>query len=219
MGLGAAGDLFLQFADHERFRNLARLSLPIPLDPAGEGADRRLDALTGSPFWPRLRSLGLSYGFRDADAVALAGAPPAPNLRRLDFWGNGLTRDGIAALAQSPVMRSVTELVLTLGRSIGDDGLAVLAKSPHLTNLAHLDVADCNIGPKGLKALVAAPWAAQLVKLNLRQNAIRKAGAEALTAPGLFPRLRHLGAFNTVKTDALRKQLGARFGPAVRFGL
>ncbi|MBN9118642.1 MAG: TIGR02996 domain-containing protein [Planctomycetes bacterium] len=213
---GLPGGAVTELAAHDRFKNLTRLRLVV----TGAGRERLepgFEALTAAPFWPRLRSLALTHGFQDADAFALARAAPAPDLRRLELQVNGLTRDGIAALAESPVLRSLTELNLTRGGQIGDEGAVLLARSPHLTNLARLNVNDCNIGPKGVRAIAEAPWAAGLVELNLRRNAIKKAGVTAVVAPGRFPRLRRLELFNAVKTSELIRRLTDRFGDGARF--
>jgi uncharacterized protein (TIGR02996 family) len=209
------GDLLTAVASHERFRNLTRLEAAMWSMRDGRMV-LGLGPLTHAPFWPKLRTLALTMGFQNVDAFELAGAAPIPELRRLDLGWNDLTPVGLATLLDSPLLQSVTELRITRG-VIGDEGARLLAKSPHLGNLAVLDVSDCRFGPRGVRAIVEAPWAEHLVSLSLQRNAIKKAGVEALTAPGRLPRLRRIGLFNTVRTQELQKRLTDRFGPACDF--
>jgi uncharacterized protein (TIGR02996 family) len=193
-----------------RFPNLTRLRVTKRHnDPVFAPA---LQATVQAPFWQRLRTFGLKWGVTDTDAELLAAAPSAP-IHDLDLSHSSLTPAGLATLAASPLLRSVTKLSLRWGR-FGNAGMVALAKSPNLANLSVLDLENCDLGSKGIKALVGAPWVDGLVTLNLRQNSIKKAGAEALIA-ARFPHLRSLSMFQCVRTGELQKQLANRFGPVV----
>src|SRR5262249_14228491 len=74
----------------------------------------------------------------DEALEALAEAPAASSLRALNLTGVAWTARGIAALAASPLLRTVTTLDLGGGTGIGDEGAVLLAQSPHLGNLARL---------------------------------------------------------------------------------
>jgi hypothetical protein len=192
-----------------------RSSASSPVPPLGAAGVR---AITTAPTWATLRAFRdemLTNGFGAAEAEELAAAPPAPNLRTLSLPSGNLG-GSIAALAQSPVLASVTSLDLS-GTPFGDEGAVQLARSPHLDRLLCLSVGGCNIGPKGTKALAEAPWAANLVRLNLGYNPIQKGGIDALLAPANLPRLRRLDACWAAKNIGQKNRLRSRYGDAVRF--
>jgi uncharacterized protein (TIGR02996 family) len=206
-----------QLATLAPFRGLQRLTLAGP----GHGhplPGEALRQLMAAPFWPNLRRLNFGdWGFGDEAAEVLAEAGPAPNLRTLGLSVHSMTHRGVAALAMSPVLRTVTSLDLGCGNGVGDDGVALLAHSPYLRNLAELNLPVGRPGPKGIQAIADAPWAATLVRMDLRDNAIRKAGVELLADPKRFPRLLRLGLQRAVRTSKLQAVLTARFGSGVRF--
>jgi uncharacterized protein (TIGR02996 family) len=218
-------------ADLPQFRHLERLTLgerqldyaslpprtpnvfasyyPAPLRAEG------VRAITSAPFWRHLRKFcdAQGYGgFTQEDTEELAAAPPAPNLRSLHLTSGQFGIGGrLAALASSPLLRSVTTLNLSPSQ-VGDDGVTQLAKSSHLNRLVNLQMNNCDIGPKGVKAIAEAPWAANLVRLGLARNPIKKAGVDALVSSGALPRLRLLdvrySVSNREQQERLRKRLG-----------
>jgi uncharacterized protein (TIGR02996 family) len=199
------------------FRRLEQLTINSPSYGQALGA-KAIRNIAASPFWRHLRRLTIAnFGFGDVAARALAEAPPAPNLRTLNVPVHNLTARGIAALAASPVLRTVTTLQIDCGQGIGDEGATRLAQSPHLGNLSSLDIAYSRVSDAGLKAMADAPWAANLVRLNYRDNGLGKPGLSLLTDPNRFPRLRLLGFQRVVRLEESKAKLMARYGAGVRF--
>jgi uncharacterized protein (TIGR02996 family) len=206
-------------ARHGRLRNVLRLRVGLWSAARGSGvAAAGVKVLTTAPFWPRLRLLAFhGDALGDAEAEALASAPPAPDLRVLVLSPHYMTPRGLAALCDSPLLRSVTHLNVGCGGGLGDEGVGLLARSPHLTRLANLELPVGRFGPKGVKAMADAPWSAGLVRLNIRDNAVRQAGVDLLADPARFPRLRRLDFQRCVSLGRLKERLTARFGAGVRF--
>jgi uncharacterized protein (TIGR02996 family) len=199
----------------DQFRNLESLALPLW---SRESYSNGIRSLAASPLWQTLRSLRLlGEGFGDDEAQALAEAPPAPALRALSLSTHRMSSRGVAAIAGSPLLRTVTELDLGCGSGIGDEGATLLAASPHLGRLLSLSLPVARLGTKGVEAIAGAAWTAGLVRLDLRDNAIKKAGVVVLADPAHFPRLRRLELQRVVRTKDLKAKLTKRFGEGVRF--
>jgi uncharacterized protein (TIGR02996 family) len=198
-----------------QFRTLKSLVLapsPYHEQPLGRAT---IVSLSRAPCWNSLRTLRLG-GLSDEEAIALAQAPPAPNLRELHV-SHEMSIRGVTALAESPLLRSITDLDMGCGSGIGDDGAEALAKSTMLPRLFSLSLPVARIGPKGLKCLAGAAWAGNIVRLDLRDNALRQAGVDILANPACFPRLRRLELQRVVRTRKLQARLTERFGQRVRF--
>jgi uncharacterized protein (TIGR02996 family) len=70
-----------------------------------------------SAAWPGLRKLSLRYDAIGArGAIALASSPGLAGLVQLDLIGNSLTDAGVKALAQSPHLKRLRTLNVSLGR-------------------------------------------------------------------------------------------------------
>ncbi len=96
------------------------------------------------------------------------------NLRHtifLDVSAQGLGDDGIARLAEAPLLEHVHGL--NLGSChLGDDGLEVLADSPHLEALRELYLNDNPITDDGVRQFVMSPIAERLNVLDMRSTRI-----------------------------------------------
>jgi uncharacterized protein (TIGR02996 family) len=153
-------------ADPAAFPRLSELTLrdaPADVDPAPV-----LEALSASPLLGRLTSLALVNAKVSKAAVrALARAGRPGPLRRLDLSRNGIDRNGLRPLFDSPLCDSLTRLVLS-GNAITDSDVTALAASAHLGNLHHLDLSDCKrVTSRGLAALLASPIPDRLSYLGL----------------------------------------------------
>jgi uncharacterized protein (TIGR02996 family) len=115
-----------------------------------------------SPHLDRLETLVLwansltDEGLREL--VALPGLGPPPGLRSLRCLGigyNGLTADALAALAASPLARTVTGLDFTYNSEITVEGLGLLVSSPWWRRLEELNVGRCFPNVPGAGRLLA----------------------------------------------------------------
>ncbi len=188
--------------------------------PERSGADQHRDQaalllrLGAAPIWKRLRAADLSWTWGEL-ARHLPELPPAPALRSVRFSGSTATTPAeVAAIAASPLLRTVTRLSFSGGWS-GAENLRALLASPHLGKLADLSLIGCRLGPEGARLLAESPVAAGLVRLDLRSCGIRKAGAEALAASPLLKRLEYLDVDAPALGPAAVALLRKRFGDAV----
>ncbi|HEU0034436.1 MAG TPA: TIGR02996 domain-containing protein [Kofleriaceae bacterium] len=134
-----------------------------------------------------MRALARS-GVRGLEELLLAGTRPG---------------DGMCALADSPVLATVTRL--DLARTyVGDAVAQALARSPYAGALRELDLTSCRIEPAGARALAESTALRSLAKLQLRNNLLTAEGVDALAAGTGLPALRELSLDdNEVRTDRL----------------
>jgi len=134
-------------------------------------------------------SLDLSYNRLGPKGVAaLASSPHATSLRRLNLVANKVTAEGMRHLAR---LSALEHLDLS-GGQIGDEGLAALAESPVIQTLRRLRVVGCGIGPVGVEAL-AAVGPTRLEELDLMDNPVGDRGAIALAGSPVVAQVRILG--------------------------
>jgi uncharacterized protein (TIGR02996 family) len=122
--------------------------------------------------------------------AALAASP----IRRLDslYLAGARLDDGGVALATSPVMATVRHL--NLDRTYPDNALAAaLATSPHVTALRELGLTNGSIDVAGATALANSTALVALERLDLRENLLGHAGVAALAAGTGLRALRRLG--------------------------
>jgi uncharacterized protein (TIGR02996 family) len=153
-----------------------------------------VEALTASPLLARLTTLDLSHNDHLGGAAArtLAAAPSPTRLRVLNLARTDLALDALAALASSPVLRTVTDLCLGGNRFFGAGCVDVLLGSPHLTSLARLDLSGVGLTAAQVKAWAAAPGLPGLRSLSLAKNRLGPVSVRALTGSALAARLKEL---------------------------
>ena len=151
--------------------------------------DADLEALAGSPYLGRLRSLNLrGWGRITSSGVGLlVAAPGLERLESLNLRHTGVGVGGASELASSPHAARLTDLNLD-NNALGDSGAQLLAGSKHLGGLVSLSLSGNVITDRGARALARSKCLARLAKLDLTHNRIGPAGAEALRerfGPGL----------------------------------
>jgi Ran GTPase-activating protein (RanGAP) involved in mRNA processing and transport len=122
----------------------------------------------------------------DVGAEALARSPRVARLEQLVLRDNAIGARGVRALADSPHLARLRELELH-GNLFGNEG--ALAESPYLRNLTSLDVDGAGFGPESMEALARSPTLAGLRTLYVGNNPIGPRGAQAIAES---PHLRHL---------------------------
>jgi uncharacterized protein (TIGR02996 family) len=176
----------------------------------------RLRELARSRHFSGLRELDLSdTGFDDDMARELAASRHLRNLRMIDLQRNSLGAEGIAALANSPVLRTVTSLVLYNNESIGDDGTAALAASQNLGELRDLCLVSCGLGLRGVRELAASPNLPNLRSLDIQGTRFGKKGAKALLESPYLSRIRSLSLHDCGIRKSMTEALRERFGEAL----
>jgi uncharacterized protein (TIGR02996 family) len=211
---GADGELGLQaVARCESLAALQDLNLDnCPINP------EQVRAIARSPNLAGLRILNLAgTGFNDKAARQLADSPYLRSLRFLDLQRSrrGLGPAGMAALAHSPVLDSITEIVFFDCFDIGDDGVIALTESEHLRELRRLCLTTTGLGPKGTQHLASSPNLPNLRDLDLQSNPIGDEGAKALCESPYFGRLRRLALYDCGITTPMVEALRRRFGKAL----
>jgi hypothetical protein len=83
----------------------------------------------------------------------LADAPPPPALTELELGAFRLKAEGMAALARSPLLRQLRQLVLTNSSSQAVPGLEALADSPQVGPLLRVDIRNGHVPPEVVPAL------------------------------------------------------------------
>ena len=138
-----------------------------------------------------LRSLNLTGNFQ-FDPKALFGEPRLAQLSRLSVSGCGLQVRGIADLAKSRHLKSLTHLELAYNE-IGPQGVAALLAAPFLSRLIELNIGNNSLGNDGVRKLAKSPRVANLRVLVLEENQL---GSDALTALANSPHLSNLGVLD-----------------------
>jgi uncharacterized protein (TIGR02996 family) len=181
-------------------------------------AGQDVGTLVRSPHLGQLTALILRYGgVDDAAAAVLADTPTLTRLTVLDLYGCSLGPAGIGAIASSPRLKGLTDLVLGDWQDIGYAGAEAL-DGPHvqLSGLTRLHLSFADIGDAGAEALAAAPALAGLRTLDLGYNEIGTDGAWALVDAPHLQSLTHLGLHGNPISRATRRTLAARLGGRVR---
>jgi uncharacterized protein (TIGR02996 family) len=182
-------------------------------------AGQDVSMLVRSTHLRRVTGLILRYAYPEDDgATALAGAPALSSLTALDLYGWGLSPAGVRALAASPHLANLTDLVLGCNEQVGDAGTEALAgPDTRLSRLTRLHLSFAGIGDSGAGALAASPALAGVRALDLAYNAISAAGARALIGSPHLRSLTHLGLRGNPITGRTRQTLAAQAAGRVRF--
>lgn len=113
---------------------------------------------------------------------SLFHSPALAGLRRLDLHDTHPHRDALLALANSPVIRELRHLDLSLSwhatpnTQFGPDGAEALAGGPALRGLEVLNLGSQGIGSRGLSAFVRSGLLATVRELDLSGNQIDDEG-------------------------------------------
>lgn len=151
--------------------------------------------------FPALADLRLtSNAIGDDGAAAIAAAPWAGSLRRLNLKGATIGLEGVKALAASPLLRNLARLNLSQqhassrttpgGILIGSDGARAIAGGTW-EGLTDLDLHDAKIGDEGAAALASAPFLKHLITLDVGGNDLTARGLQRLLGDE-FPALLEL---------------------------
>jgi hypothetical protein len=185
----------------------------------------KIRTLVRSPHLKSVTGLILRFGgLEDGDAMELANASTLDGLTTLDLYRCSIGPAGVRALATSPNLAGVRDLVLGGNSEVDEeegvgDALAAALAGPdvRMTRLERLHLSYCRIGDAGARALAAAPALAALRSLDLAYNQIGHAGARALAES---PHLKSLKRLN-LRGNALGRQaqqaLSERHGKRVNF--
>jgi uncharacterized protein (TIGR02996 family) len=135
--------------------------------------------LAASPHLGLLRDLSLyQNGIGDFGAATLATAPWASNLQRLNVAYCDISPEGMAALAQAPLLR--LEELFASRNPIRSPGLVALTKSEFFAHLQLLNLHDCGVGTRGMAAIAHTFGQGTLETLDLSSNPLAPDGARHL---------------------------------------
>jgi uncharacterized protein (TIGR02996 family) len=182
-------------------------------------------ALANSPHLGRLRVLRLARNnLGDAGLYALAGAKWLSGVVALDLTDNGLSHDGVLALARTrrtfrpfwlrlarnPIGASgrgqmagsdLVAHILGLDNPVGRSGSLVLAGPDILADVVGLDLGHCNLDDHHIAFLASLPLES-LRELDLEGNDFGDEAARTLVRAPWMSRLRRLGLRNNAMTHA-----------------
>lgn len=144
-------EILMQWSALEQVR-----SLKLSSNHMGRGG---LVALAACPYLKSLKELRLDCN-RGAPVDALAGFN-WPNLKSLYLDQIELGDDGVAALADLPLLESLEHVSLSTNR-ITDAGAAALAQTKRLKSLKSINVSGNNITQAGFDQLMRSKWFPQL---------------------------------------------------------
>jgi uncharacterized protein (TIGR02996 family) len=147
----------------------------------------------------RLEALGFvgdSYGIGDDGCRLIAEDSRFATLTTLELPNNGVSEDGIAALAHADELTGLRDLILTGGSNssndIGPEGAGLIAGSENFRQLVNLDLALTGIEDDGFVALVTSPNLPALEVLNVPGCGITNAGLVAFAESDAVPCLNTL---------------------------
>jgi hypothetical protein len=140
-----------------------------PTETSGVGA-HGIEALSSSPSWASLHTLGLGGCPVGHEGVRLITSRPQP-WRALNLTGADLSDEDARSIAQSPAMRTVERLLLG-NNHLSDESARALADSPHLGALRELELRDNPLTTTGAIALVERLTMPSLVRLGLACDAV-----------------------------------------------
>jgi uncharacterized protein (TIGR02996 family) len=177
------------------------------------------EAIANSQNFRALRRLVLDFnGIADAGLAALANSAQLDALRSLHLKSNQLTDDGLRALAIGRGMPKLELLELTFNQQLTHAGIAALAESPRMATLSSLWLRQIPLGPDAAHAIASSPHARGLRDLNLLECRLGDEGARALLASPHLDGLAKLQlAGNRISAD-VRSALQARWGTRVHAG-
>jgi uncharacterized protein (TIGR02996 family) len=177
----------------------------------------RVRAIANSPHLAGLQVLKLSScGIDDDMAVELARSGHLRILRFLDLQNNLIGARGITALARSPVLGTVTNLVLYNNPGMGDAGAATLADSEHVGELRRLCLVTTGLGLDGLRAIAASPRLGQLRDLDVQSSPFGDEGGRVLCESPHLGRITRLALYDCDIGESVTAELQARFGAALQ---
>lgn len=165
-------DLFSVNMDSEGAHALATLIAPklktliLSSNPFGAAA---LLALVKSPLLKHVEVLNLAYCEIGHQGAAFVASLKESNLMNLNLECCRIGNEGVHALANSTVLKHVTELNLD-NNGIGDIGARDLVESEMLLNLRKLYLNHNNLTPGG--AIPLARSLGQLIRLEIAYNAV-----------------------------------------------
>lgn len=171
-------------------RNLEEAAAAEPLGWAWVDGVSISELVGGSPElvpeWPLLadlNQLGLFIrGLTRTHLAALASSPRVGRLTDLLVSESSLGTEGAQALASGPLPRQLTRL--TLGIGLGPAGMEVLM-TVSMPRLQRLTLDGNELGPEGAVALAAARWLRGLTHLSLAGCQIGDVGAQSLATSAL----------------------------------
>lgn len=160
---------------------------------------------------------GADTFLEDAGLARLAACANLVNLRALHLQFSRIGSDGLDAIASSPYLTALEELMLDTNPLVGPEGAASIAREAHFGNLEHLSLATCRLGTQGVLALANASTLKRLRTLDLRSNKMGDEGARALASASCLSGLRalYLGV-NRIEDDGARALLSSRKTAALR---
>jgi uncharacterized protein (TIGR02996 family) len=177
------------------------------------------EAIANSHNFRALRRLVLDFnGIADAGLAALAGSSQLEALRSLHIKSNQLTDDGVRALALGPGMPKLELLELTFNQQVTHAGIAALAESPRMASLSSLWLRQIPLGPGAAHAIAASPHARGLRDLNLLECQLGDEGARALIASPHLTGLAKLQLAGNQISVEVKAALHARWGTCVHVG-
>jgi uncharacterized protein (TIGR02996 family) len=177
-----------------------------------------VDSLAASPLSGRLQVLDLSWCMGPNGIRALAGSTSFGDLRNLSIAGCQAGDAECEALANSPLLGQLTDLVLGGGSPDRPHrlvtGLAILVNSPRVSRLTSLNLDHTEIGDAEAEVLASATGLQSLRLLSLRWNAITQRGVRALTHSRFWPQLQLLSlAVNPIGDAGANELLAAQPPP------
>jgi len=177
------------------------------------------EAIANSQNFHALRRLVLDFnGIADAGFAALAGSSQLAGLRSLHVKSNQLTDDGLRALASGPGMPKLELLELTFNQQLTHAGIAALAESPRMATLSSLWLRQIPLGPDAAHAIASSPHARGLRDLNLLECQLGDEGARALLASPHLTGLAKLQLAGNQISAEVKSALHARWGTRVHTG-
>lgn len=135
---------------------------------------------------------GSDVGSAGVQALARSKAHQLDELQ----LSNTSLQGGLLALAESPVLATVTKLELDRA-GVRDAGAIALANASSSAVLKKLSVKHDLLGPKAARALGASTAMRALEELDLRGNVLGKEGVQAFAEGAGLPALRKLGLTET----------------------
>jgi uncharacterized protein (TIGR02996 family) len=182
--------------------------------------DGRLEALLASPNLATVRGLNLRMSSLDVkDVERITRCPHLGQLRHLDLSVNQITTAGIALVANSEWLPSLTSLTINSNGQVNADSMRVIVDSPLAERLEHLELNFHfhHFGDEPVRILASASRLKKLHTLALSDNNITDAGAKALAEAKNLQALQRLilrGHRKTLGKDG-RELLKKRFGKDV----
>ena len=225
-----SGDITFGFTSMEAFAHADWSSLRVLELKSNEKLGPHVEAFAANPTLGPLRHLGLEGTCADEERIAaLAACPRLSELEHLDLFRTR-TGVGLVAIAQSPYLKKLRRLKVTLvddaavrafaehaafegleelgiERSSLGDSVEALADASWMRSVRVLSLQENQVDDAGCRALAASPHLGALQDLQLYKNALTKAGVEALLA-GL-PALRNLRVYGVKVSNAERERIRA----------